>query len=526
MKRFRHYLMYMAVLSLVMVSCSKDENPGVVDGTDEVATLSFGAVVNDLIKNSATKQALEDIPECSEEAPAYVHVVLTGPEDVGSMEDPLVVEVNPTPGDYDNDGEDEYFTEYSSDLELIPGSYSLEYFAVYDENDNLIWVAPGAGSPMEDWVDMALPMDIELGAGVKKYVDVTVLCFDDRMVNLYGYQFFDIEGVEGIELCIFGNWCDESGRHYVADYSVNIWSGTDNTGDVLYIGENEVETDNAGDEYSDPLCLFLPDGEGQDDYYIEITIDGEIVREGTFTDSDVKELFDGEDAVDYYHFFAGSCSSGDTPDIFGDNGNGGPPPVIDQDTEIYIYFDSSGSMNSTLSPLQTMRNTLLKDALLPLYGNDEDEYDAKVRVIENGTEGTFDMLNIEGDTPDGNVIAVVFQDEAETTYHSGQAIWDENSTRTANFDNDMSVLRGRLASFPMNYYRGIIFQVNTQGHPAFDNFEELIHAVEDGTGNYSGSNGLSDRNEFAYVYEVNGGDTAQYYTDLLVQTLQDLGYDL
>jgi len=516
----------MAVLSLVVVSCSKDENPAIADSNDEVATLSFGAVVNDLMRSPTTKQALEDLPECSEEAPAYVHVVLTGPEDVGSMEDPLMVEVNPTPGDYDGDGEEEYFTEYSSDLELMPGTYDLEYFAVYDEDDNLIWVAPSATSPMGDWVDMALPMEIELIAGSKNYADVNVLCFDDRIVNLYGYQFFDIIGTEAIEFCVFGNWCDENGRHYVAEYSVNIYSGTDNTGDVLYAGEqNDVQTDNSGDEYSDPLCFFLPDGEGQDDYYIEISIDGEIVREGTFTDTDVKELFDGDENVDYYHFLAGSCSTGDTPDIFGE-GTVGSPPVIDQDTEIYIYFDSSGSMNSTLSPLQEMRNTLLKDALLPLYGNDEDEYDAKVRVITDGSERTFNMLNIGGDSPQGNVISLVFQDEAETIYHSGVASWDETSSRTATFDSDMSTLRGRLASFPTNYYRGVIFQVDTQGVPAFDNFKELIEAVENGIGNYSGTNGLSDRNEVAFIYDVNGGDTAQYYADLIVQTLQDLGYNL
>ncbi|SHG33398.1 hypothetical protein SAMN05444483_10941 [Salegentibacter echinorum] len=522
MKRIKHYLMYMAVLSLVMVSCSKEENQE-IGGNDDVATLSFGAVINDMIsKNPATKQALEELPECSEEAPAYVHVVLTGPENVGTMASPVMVDVNPTPGDFDGDGNDEYFTEYSSDLELMPGSYSLDYFAVYDADDNLIWVAPASGSDMADWVDMALPMDIELGAGVKKYVDVNVLCFDDRMVNQYGYLFFDIIGTEAIEFCIFGNICGENGRHAVADYSVNIWSGTDNTGAVLYADvENNVDTNNDGDEYADPLCFFLPDREGEDNYYIEISIDGEVVRSGSFTDATVKGLFDGEDNVDYYHFFEG-CSSSDTPNIFGDNGgNGGPPPVIDEDTEIYIYFDSSGSMNSTLAPLQTMRNTLLKDALLPLYGDDEDEYDAKVRVIQNPTERTFNMLNIEGDTPTGNVIALVFQDEAQFVYHNIGASWDINSPRTVTYDTDISTLRGRVASFPTNYYRGVVFQVD-----GFDDFEDLIHAVEDGTGNYSGSNGLSDRSEFAYVYDVNDGDSAQYYADLIVQTLQDLGYNL
>lgn len=514
--------MYLAVFSLFVVSCSKEESPENVNQNDEVATLSFGAVVNDLMRNQTTKQALEELPECSDEAPAYVHVVLTGPEDVGSMEDPLIVEVNPTPGDYDGDGEDEYFTEYSSDLELIPGTYDLEYFAVYDGGDNLIWVAPAAGSPMDDWVDMALPMEIELIAGSKNYADVNVLCFDDRIVNLYGYQFFDIIGNEAIEFCVFGNWCDENGRHYVAEYSINIWSGTDNTGVVLYADEqNDVETDNSGDDYSDPLCFFLPDGDGQDDYYIEISIDGEIVREGTFTDTDVKELFDGDENVDYYHFLAGDCSTGDTPDLFGDGEGNTPPPVINQDTEIYIYFDSSGSMNSTLSPLQTMRSTLLKDALLPLYGGDEGEYDAKVRVIQNPTERTLAMLNIEGDTPTGNVIALVFQDEAVNIYHSGAATWSDASTRTTTYDNDLSILRSRMASFPTNYYRGVIFQV--EGN---DQFGDLIHAVEDGTGSYSGSNGLSDKSEVAYRYGVDDGNTPQYYADLIVQTLQDLGFAL
>jgi hypothetical protein len=275
-------------------------------------------------------------------------------------------------------------------------------------------------------------------------------------------------------------------------------------------------TNNDGDDYSDPLCFFLPDREGEDDYYIEISIDGTVVRSGTFNDADVKDLFDGDDNVDYYHFMAGSCSTGDTPDLFGEDPNGGP--IIDQDTEIYIYFDSSGSMNSTLAPLQTMRNTLLKDALLPLYGGDETEYNAKVRVINNGTERTLDMLNIEGDTPTGNVIALVFQDEAVSGYHSTGS-WDITSPRTGLYDSDLSTLRGRLASFPTNYYRGVIFQV-----VGTSTFEDLIHAVEDGTGNYSGTNGLSDKSEFAYVYEVNDGDSAQYYADVIVQTLQDLGF--
>ncbi|MDT0652026.1 hypothetical protein RM529_17945, partial [Zunongwangia sp. F297] len=88
---------------------------------------------------------------------------------------------------------------YSADLELTPGTYQLEEFIVYDEAGNMIWIAPideDDSGVYDGYVSDALPMTINLGAGVKKYVDVEVLCFDDRNVNQYGYLFFDFEGKE------------------------------------------------------------------------------------------------------------------------------------------------------------------------------------------------------------------------------------------------------------------------------------------------------------------------------------------
>src|SRR5690606_26202506 len=109
---------------------------------------------------SAVKQQL-DIPECSDDAPAFVAVVLSGTADIGTEEDPLIVSVNPTPGNYDDDDELEYFTNESSDLELTPGEYTLEYFAVYnghpDEGGTVIWVAPRTGGEPADFVDNPLP---------------------------------------------------------------------------------------------------------------------------------------------------------------------------------------------------------------------------------------------------------------------------------------------------------------------------------------------------------------------------------
>ena len=204
-----------------------------------------------------------------------------------------------------------------------------------------------------------------------------------------------------------------------------------------------------------------------------------------------------------------------------------PPPVIDVDTKIFIYFDASGSMNSTLSPLRTMRDQLLKDALLPLYENDSDAYDENVTIIDNWRdERTFRVMNLDGATPEGNVIALVFQDEAHPNYHASTSGWDENSPRTSTFDFDITNFRNRLASFEAGYYRGVIFQVTNEAGAWGANFKRMVESVENGLGNYAGDFGLADRTEIKYVYDVNDGDTPQVYTDLVIGALEDLGFDL
>ena len=194
--------------------------------------------------------------------------------------------------------------------------------------------------------------------------------------------------------------------------------------------------------------------------------------------------------------------------------------AINRDTKIRIYFDSSGSMDSTLAPLQTMRDTILKDRLLPLYDNDSDLYDQSVTVLENSSERTIDMLNMSGDTPEGNVIVLVFQDEADTVYHNTPY----TGVLKAQYSTDLAALRGRLLTFEPSYYRGVIFQVENPS--VGDAFKNLIQDVQNGVGNYVGTNGLSDRNEFNYKYDITDGGTPQYYLDQIVNALTELGYEL
>ncbi len=187
-------------------------------------------------------------------------------------------------------------------------------------------------------------------------------------------------------------------------------------------------------------------------------------------------------------------------------------------------------MNATLTPLQTMRNTILRDCLVQFYNNDYDLYDQNVTVSNfsaksGGFERTLFMLNTSGSTPSTTkVINLVFQDEASPYSADGSSF--NTGVRTAQYDLDLASLRTNLGSAPNNsYYRGIVFRVNT-GPNSYDGFRQFLAAVKNGTGSYSGTNGLSDKNEITYIENVTQGSTPQYYADQIITGLNTLGYSL
>lgn len=358
MKTLKNYLSLLLFSTLVFTSCTK-EDAGLVDNTNpDMAILSFAPILDNLA-NAVTsgRQAEGDIPACSDAAPAYVNIILSrnGTDVVGQEGTPF--RINLVAG--------QLFTQEVPQLQLEPDTYVLEYFEVFDADDNRIWVAPGAGGELANFVDNPLPLEINLGAGVKKYVDVTVLCFDDRMVNEYGYLFFDLVPEVAIKFCIFGNYCDETGRHYPAEYSVSVWSGTSSAGAPLYTNVSNVTGyyDN-GDYYAEPLCFALPDTEGLDEYYFEITlrssdeygeVEERIIRTGVINDIIVKTFFDGDNNLDYYHFREG-CEGDDSPPIF-----------EDPDSPAKYYKTCAYPMNGTTSialAFFELQNKILKTTVL------------------------------------------------------------------------------------------------------------------------------------------------------------------
>lgn len=187
---------------------------------------------------------------------------------------------------------------------------------------------------------------------------------------------------------------------------------------------------------------------------------------------------------------------------------------ITPDTEMNIYFDSSGSMDATLAPLETMRDTLLQDELIQFYNDDATLYNQKVQVQNFSDERTFNQI-IAGDLSNP-VINIIFQDEAQPVYHP--TTFDANN-RTSQYETDIAAFRSFISN--TNNFRGLIFQVGSGGS-AQTAFRAFLQAVQNGVDAYASPYGLADRNQPQFVYDVNNGDTPQYYLDILMDALTAL----
>lgn len=363
MKKVKLYLTSFMLLTISITSCSKEEQTS--DKQNEKALLSFNVLVNDLMTQSSNKQAIQDLPICSDDAPSFVKIILTQGDTgvVGSEENPFRIDL--VAG--------QFFTQQVPELELPPGSYTLEYFAVHNTAGEVLWLAPKAGSPLAQFVDNVLPYDFNLGAGVKKYLDVPVLCFDDRDVNEYGYTFFELNMTKTFEYCFFVNYCNEGGRHYPGRYVVDI---SIDGKPVVVEAMNVTGTNEYGDPYVEPLCLHLPDLPEYDDdeAYLDFTVtlldwEGlydapEMHFSGSLSRTDVMQNFDGEDHVDYRHIKFG-C----------DNGEGSLPEGVPN-------FDATKFSNPTV-------------ITIPYYGPPSDAiYEYQAFEVENGEIGEEAVENI------------------------------------------------------------------------------------------------------------------------------------
>jgi hypothetical protein len=196
-----------------------------------------------------------------------------------------------------------------------------------------------------------------------------------------------------------------------------------------------------------------------------------------------------------------------------------------------MHVDGSGSILNTRKQLDIMKNTLLKEALLPYYKNDESLYNKRVTIVDGSGERTLRFFNRA--SKEDNVLAIAFQDEAQPDYH----LPNFNKSPSDTYSKDLENLKSSLNKHK-GVYRGIMFQVD-RGPTFARSFKEFVGNAWKGEG-YLKSESLEkyyiDNNKdklrnkegviFSDEYHAKDSGDPKYYLDLIFNAAKKTGIDL
>ena len=216
-------------------------------------------------------------------------------------------------------------------------------------------------------------------------------------------------------------------------------------------------------------------------------------------------------------------------------GNGGKYNYdhLPQDGALHImmHVDGSGSILNTRKQLDTMKDTILKDALLPYYNNDESLYNRRVTIVSSSGERTLKFFT-EAAKKD-NVLAIAFQDEAQPSYH----LPTFNKKPQDHYSKDIGNLKASLNGYS-GLYRGVMFQVD-RGKTFAKSFKEFVESAWRGQGYlessnlkkyYKDNNNHHIRNRdgivFSDEYHAKDAGDPQHYLDLIFDASKKVGLDL
>ena len=178
-----------------------------------------------------------------------------------------------------------------------------------------------------------------------------------------------------------------------------------------------------------------------------------------------------------------------------------------------------------------MKDTLLKEALLPYYNNYETLYNRRVTIVDGNGERTLQFFTEA--TKKDNVLALVFQDEAQPAYH----LPTFNKKPQDHYSKDLQKLKGGLNGYG-GLYRGVMFQVD-RGRTFAKSFKEFVECAWQGTGYLENSNlrkyywqenkrHIENKNGIVFSDEYHAKDsgTPQYYLELIMDASKKVGLDL
>lgn len=330
MKTISSYLAFTIIITLFFISCSKEEEVGSINKlSTQNVSLEIGTVLNDFAYETGSRTPLNQIPDCNDEAaPAVARLTLTF-KGITKTADVNIL----------TDGT-RFYTDYSEDLEIPvtirdDGDSENDFTRVRisklliydgDPNDagNLIWVAPSGDGDLRGYVANPLPLDIIVRPGTKKYENIEVLCFDQRMANEYGFPLFDLNPQKLYKLCFFANYCHENGRHYPANYSLDLFVLNAEGERIQLYNHNdanarpEIGQYESGEYFAKPLCVVVPAPprgftDNQDYLFYTITLENSdaygaikdiVLAEEGLNWNDVTKLFNVDSMTnEYIHVF-------------------------------------------------------------------------------------------------------------------------------------------------------------------------------------------------------------------------------
>ena len=198
---------------------------------------------------------------------------------------------------------------------------------------------------------------------------------------------------------------------------------------------------------------------------------------------------------------------------------------------IMMHVDGSGSILNTRKQLDIMKETILKEALLPYYNNDENLYNNRVTIVSSSGERTLKFFTEAAKKK--NVLAIAFQDEAQPAYH----LPNFNKKPEDHYIDDIEELKSSLNGYS-GVYRGVMFQVD-RGKTFAKSFKEFVGNSFQGKG-YLESNNLKkyyrDNNSnhiknkdgivFSDEYHAKDSGDPRYYLDLIFNASKKIGLDL
>ena len=198
---------------------------------------------------------------------------------------------------------------------------------------------------------------------------------------------------------------------------------------------------------------------------------------------------------------------------------------------IMMHVDGSGSILATRKQLELMKETLLKKSLLPYYNNNESLYNKRVTIVDGNGERTLQFFKNAAEK--SNVLAIVFQDEAQPSYH----LPTFNKKPQDHYSKDLQKLKSALDNYS-GLYRGIMFQVD-RGNTFAKSFKEFVESSWNGTGylkkenlkKYHRDNNLFHINNkegivFSDEYHAKDSGDPDYYLDLIFKASKKIGINL